>query len=83
MVYAKKLKLDYLPKLYYLIFWKRYLKKENILTPILAVQYLRKLISLFHKDYFDKLIATSKAINIALSMAMPTIKPVAKIATKF
>lgn len=28
-VYAKELKLDYLLRLYYLVFWKSYLKEEN------------------------------------------------------
>lgn len=38
VVYIKKLKSgNYLLKLYHLIFWKRYLKKENILELTLAI----------------------------------------------
>ena len=36
-VYARESKLSYLLEYYYLIFWKDYLKKKNILEPVLAI----------------------------------------------
>ena len=77
-VYARKSESGHLPGLYYLISWKGYLKEENTWEPYSAVQYLRKLISLFHKDHPDKPTAISKAINTASPMARPIIKPAAK-----
>ena len=47
---VRESELGYLPDLYYLVLWKRYPKEENTCEPALAVQYLKKLISLFHKD---------------------------------
>lgn len=32
-IYAKKLKSGYLPRFYYLVFWKCYFKEENIWEP--------------------------------------------------
>ena len=75
VVYTRKSELGYLPGLYYLVSWKGYPKEENTWESASVVQYLRKLISLFHKDNPDKPTATSLAINIALSMARPTVKP--------
>ena len=40
MVYAKKSTTNQLPKLYYLVLWKGYSKKENICEPKLAIQHL-------------------------------------------
>ena len=77
-VHARESELGYLLGLYYLVFWKGYLEEENTWEPYAAVQHLRKLISLFHKDHLDKPTATSKAINIARPMARPTIKLAAK-----
>lgn len=45
----------------------------------MAVQHLRKLISLFYKDYSDKPTATFKAINTAPSIDRPIVKPIAII----
>ena len=73
-VYAKESK-DYLPGLYYLVSLERYPEKENTRELGLAVQHFRKLISLFHKNYFDKPTATSEAIDTAAPMAKPIIKP--------
>ena len=75
-VYARESK-GHLPGLYYLVSWKEYLEEENTWEPASAVQQLRKLISSFHKDYLDKPIATSEAIDTAPSMAKPTIKSTA------
>ena len=73
-VYRKESKLGYFSKLLYLIFGKNYLEEENILEPALAVQYLRKLINLFYKDYFDKLTAIFEAINILPIMTRSNIR---------
>ena len=80
-VYVRK-PADYLPKFYYLVSCKDYLKEENIWELYSAVQYLRKLISLFHKDHPDKLIAIFEAINTAPPIARLTIKLAANSALK-
>ena len=46
-VYAREWKSGYLPGLYYLVSGKGYPEEENTWEPASAVQYLRKLISLF------------------------------------
>ena len=76
-VYAREL-MGYLPGLYYLVFWKDYLEKENTWKPASAVQHLRKLISLFYKNYSNKPTAISEAIDTVPPMAKPIIKPAAK-----
>ena len=55
--------------------WKGYPKEKNTWEPFSAVQHLKKLIRLFHKDHPEKLTATFPPINSALPMARPTIKP--------
>ena len=76
--YEKESKLGHLLKIYYLVFWKSYPAEKNTYEPILAIQHLKKLISLFHQDHSDKPTAIFKSINIALLMARPTIKLAAK-----
>ena len=71
-VYARELESGHLPGLYYLVSWKRYPEEENTWEPASVVQYLRKLISSFHKDQPDKPTATSLAIDNAPPMARPT-----------
>ena len=73
-VYTRESKSGHLPGLHYLISWKRYPEEENTGEPTSAVQHLRKLISLFHKDHPEKLTVTSLAIDIASPMARPTVK---------
>lgn len=77
-IYARESESRDLLRLYYLVSWKRYLKKKNTGELYLAVQYFRKLISLFQKDYFDKLTAISKAIDTALPITRPTTRPTTK-----
>lgn len=47
-----------------------------------AVQQLKKLISLFYKDYINKLIVIFETINIVLLMARLTVKPIGKSSIK-
>lgn len=42
------------------------------------IQHFKKLISLFHKNYFDKLIITFDAIDIISIIARPMIKSTTK-----
>ena len=74
-VYARESESGHLPGLYYLVSWKGYPEGENTWEPASAVQHLRKLISLFHKDHPDKPTATSLAINIAPLMTRLAVKP--------
>ena len=73
-VYARESESGYLSSFYYLVSWKGYPEEENTWKPASAVQYLRKLISSFHKDHSDKLTATSPAIDTAPPMARLTIR---------
>ena len=73
-IYARESESGHLPGLYYLMSWKGYPEEENTWEPASTVQHLRKLISLFHKDYLDKPMATSLAIDTAPPMARPTVK---------
>ena len=76
-VYVRESESGHLPGLYYLVSWKGYPEEENTWEPASAVQHLRKLIRSFHKDHPDKPTATSPAIDTALPMARPTVKPTA------
>ena len=76
-VYARE-STGHLLGLYYLVFQKSYPKEENTQEFVLAVQYLKKFISLFYKDYPNKLTAILKAIDTAPQIARPTIKPAVK-----
>ena len=74
-VYVKKSESGQLPGLYYLISWKGYPKEKNTWKPLLAVQYLKKLICCFHKEHPEKLTATSLPIDSVSPMARSTIRP--------
>ena len=78
-VYTRESKSGHLLGLYYLVLWKRYSEEENTWEPASAVQHLRKLISLFHKDHPDKPTAIFLAINTAPTMARPTVKLIVKL----
>lgn len=49
-IYASKAK-SYLPRLYYLVAYKSYLKEENVKESLLAVQHLKKLMRSFYQKY--------------------------------
>ena len=74
-IYARESDSDHLSDLYYLVLWKRYPEEENTWEPTSAVQYLRKLISLFYMNHPDKPTVTSPTIDTAALMARPTVKP--------
>ena len=74
IVYMRKSEPGHLPGLYYLALWKRYSKKKNTCEPASAVQYLRKLISLFHKNHPDKPTATFPIIDTAAPMVRSTVR---------
>ena len=73
-VYVRKSELGHLSGFYYLVSWKGYPEEENTWELASAVQHLRKLISLFHKDHLNKPTVTSPAIDTAPLMARPTVK---------
>ena len=81
-VYARESESGHLSSFYYLVSWKRYPEEENTWEPASAVQHLRKLISSFHKDHPDKLIATFPAIDIAPLMVRLTVKPIEPLKQK-
>ena len=74
-IYARKSESDHLPGLYYLVSWKGYLEEQNTWESASAVQHLKKLISLLQKDYLDKPLTTSPAINTTLPIARLIVKP--------
>ena len=82
-VYARESESGHLSGLYYLVSWKWYPEEENTWEPASAVQHLRKLISLFHKNHPDKPTTTSLAIDTASPMARPTIRPTVKTSKAF
>ena len=77
-VYVRELESGQLPGLYYLISWKSFLEDENTWKPVLAIQYLRRLVSIFHKEYADKSTANSLPIDLAIPMAKLNIRPEAR-----
>ena len=74
-VYARESESGHLSGLYYLVSWRRYLEKKNTWEPVSAIQHLKRLISLCHKDHPNKTSATSQAIDIVPPIARPIVKP--------
>ncbi len=72
-VYDQQPNSNQIPGLYYLVLWKGYPEEENTWEPSLAVIYLQKLISTFHKEHPKKPIATSPPLNSAPPMARPIV----------
>lgn len=59
-IYIKKSDSGHLQGLYYLIFWKNYLEKENTWEYTWAIQYFWRLITISHNEHSKKPIATSR-----------------------
>lgn len=66
----------HLPGLYYLLSYKSYPDEKNTWELALVVQHFWKLVTTFYKHYPDKPIAMFFPVNIALSMAKPSMKPI-------
>ena len=58
-----------MPGFYYLILWKDYLEEKNTWEPALVVIHLQKLISIFYKEYLEKLTVTSLPLDFVSSIA--------------
>ena len=78
-IYAKESEEGHLPKLYYLVSWKGYPEKKNTWEPVLAVQHLRKPLSVFHKDNPNKPMATSPPIDTSSPMTQLTVHPMTRL----
>ena len=74
-VYTKEFESGQLPSLYYLIFWKNFLKDENTWKLASAMQHLRRLVNTFHKENPDKPTLTFTPVDIAPPTARPIVKP--------
>ena len=72
-VYAKKVD-RYLPRLYYLVVWKGYLKEKNTWKPSLVVMYFYKMVNTFHKNHPKKSTVTLALLDSAPSMVKLTIQ---------
>ena len=77
-IYANVFESGHLPGLDYLVIWKNYSEEKNIWKLLSIVQYLKKLISSFYKDYLERPTATSPPINSTPLIARPTVKPTTK-----
>ena len=82
VVYAMESKSGHLSCLYYLVAWKGYPEEKNTWELFLTIQHLKKMIRLFHKNYFEKPTMISPPIDSTPPMARSTIKSTAKSITK-
>ena len=71
-VYAEESTIGQLPEFYYLVSWKSYPEEKNTWEPILAIQYLQRLVTTYYKDNLEKPTATFLLVNTALPIARPT-----------
>ena len=74
-IYTRESEVGHLPSLYYLVSWKGYPEDKSTWEPVSEVQHLRKLVSIFHKDYLNKLTATSPPMDLAPPIAKRTAPP--------
>ena len=78
IVYTKKVD-KYILELYYLLIWKDYPEKKNIWKPSSLVMNLWKMVSIFNKEYLEKIIRlystygkTNSQISRKLEIKMPS-----------
>lgn len=64
---------EQLPRLYYLVSWKGYLKSESIWKSAFAIIYLRNMIKTFYKDYSEKPTITSPSTDFTPLVTRPSI----------
>ena len=74
-VYARESEVSHLFGLYYLVSWKSYPKDKHTGKSALAVQHPRKLVSIFYKNYSNKLTAIFPPIDLAPLIAKCTATP--------
>ena len=74
-VYTRESETGHLPSLYYVVFWKNYLKDESNWESASVVQHLRKLVSTLYKEYPNKPTVTFPLIDLALQIARYTTPP--------
>lgn len=72
VVYGKEIN-NQLLGLYYLILWKSYLEEKSIWKLLAEIMHFQKLINTFHKEYLEKLIATSLFLDFILPIARLTV----------
>lgn len=73
-VYAKKSDSNYLLSLYYCVSKKNYLEEVNTWKSVLAIQYLERLITTFHKEYLEKPTTISSPIDFILLIVRTVVK---------
>lgn len=76
-VYNKTLK-NQLLALYYLVSWKSYWKNESSWESVSAVLHLCKMITNFHKDHAEKLLA----MFLSLDFVSPITRQIVKLTAK-
>lgn len=82
IIYVIGLKSNNLLKLYYLIFWRIYLKKINIWDLDLTMQHYQNFFIIFYKDLPDKKLIILFVFEIILSITILTNRLIIKLAIK-